>query len=53
MSQLQTLEVPVIGMDCAECSQHVQQASANVPGVESANVFCHPRKLSFDLIQSG
>src|SRR5688572_29139950 len=44
MPDLQTLEVPVRGMDCAECTQHVQHAIANLPGVESVNVFLSSEK---------
>jgi Cu+-exporting ATPase len=44
MANLQTLEVPVKGMDCAECTQHVQHAIAALPGVESANVFLSSEK---------
>ena len=44
MPKLQTLEVPVIGMDCAECTQHVQQAIAALPGVESVDVFLSSEK---------
>jgi Cu+-exporting ATPase len=32
------IELPVRGMDCAECSQHVQHALAVIPGVESVTV---------------
>ncbi|MBY0248589.1 MAG: cadmium-translocating P-type ATPase [Nitrospiraceae bacterium] len=38
MAKLQSLEVPVKGMDCAECTQHVHHAIAKLPGVESVNV---------------
>ncbi len=41
---LQTLEIPVKGMDCAECTQHVQHAIAKLPGVESVNVFLSSEK---------
>ena len=34
-----TLEIPIRGMDCAECTIHVQKAIANLPGVQSAQVF--------------
>ena len=44
MPDLQTLEVPVKGMDCAECTQHVQHALAQLPGVESVNVFLSSEK---------
>ncbi len=42
MSQLkqatETVELPVLGMDCAECALHVERAIASVPGVRSARV---------------
>src|SRR3972149_696352 len=41
---LRTLEVPVKGMDCAECTQHVQHALAQLPGVEAVNVFLTSEK---------
>jgi len=44
MTNLQTLEVPVRGMDCAECTQHVQHALARLPGVTSAEVFLSSEK---------
>jgi P-type Cu+ transporter len=44
MSNLQTLEVPVRGMDCAECTQHVQHALTQLPGVASADVFLSSEK---------
>ena len=28
------IEVPVHGMDCAECTMHVQRALAALPGVD-------------------
>jgi Cd2+/Zn2+-exporting ATPase/Cu+-exporting ATPase len=41
---LQTLEIPVKGMDCAECTQTVQHAIAKLPGVESVNVLLSSEK---------
>src|SRR5438876_10319550 len=38
------LEVPVCGMDCAECTQHVQRALAALPGVEDVRVFLSSEK---------
>ncbi|MBI2200911.1 MAG: cadmium-translocating P-type ATPase [Armatimonadetes bacterium] len=35
---VRTIELPLRGMDCADCSIHVQRAIAAVPGVESAVV---------------
>ncbi|MBI4391428.1 MAG: cation-translocating P-type ATPase, partial [candidate division NC10 bacterium] len=40
----QTLEVPVRGMDCAECTQHVRQAIAALPGVEAVTVLLSAEK---------
>jgi Cd2+/Zn2+-exporting ATPase/Cu+-exporting ATPase len=44
MSKLQTLEVPVAGMDCSECAAHVQKAICAVPGVAAANVLLASEK---------
>lgn len=38
------VELPVRGMDCAECTQHVQRALAAVAGVESVEVFLASEK---------
>ncbi len=40
----QTLEVPISGMDCAECTLHVQHAIAALPGVEKVDVFLASEK---------
>jgi Cd2+/Zn2+-exporting ATPase/Cu+-exporting ATPase len=44
MAKTQLLEVPVKGMDCAECALHVQHAIATLPGVESVNVLLAAEK---------
>jgi Cu+-exporting ATPase len=44
MTKLQTLEIPIAGMDCAECTQHVQQAIEKLPGVHSVQVFLGAEK---------
>ena len=44
MTLEQTIEVPVLGMDCAECTQHVQQAIAAVPGVSAVDVLLATEK---------
>jgi len=44
MSEPQTLEVPIHGMDCVECTRHVQRAIADLPGVESVDVFLATEK---------
>jgi Cd2+/Zn2+-exporting ATPase/Cu+-exporting ATPase len=38
------MELKVAGMDCAECTLHVQHALASVPGVESVEVFLSSEK---------
>lgn len=44
MAKTQTLEVPIKGMDCAECAQHVHQAVAKLPGVEAVTVLLAAEK---------
>jgi P-type Cu+ transporter len=45
----QTVEVPIRGMDCADCSQHIQKAIAAVPGVCSVNVLLSSEKAIIQL----
>jgi Cd2+/Zn2+-exporting ATPase/Cu+-exporting ATPase len=40
----ETIEVPIAGMDCAECTQHVQRAIAALPGVRSVEVLLAAEK---------
>jgi len=49
MTKLQVLEVSVRGMDCAECTQHVQHALLQLPGVASAEVFLSSEKAVIQL----
>lgn len=49
MPDLQTLEVPVQGMDCAECTMHVQHAIAELSGVESVEVYLVSEKAVVQL----
>ncbi|BAM01699.1 MULTISPECIES: heavy metal translocating P-type ATPase [Caldilinea] len=42
--RLQTLELPVHGMDCAECARHVEDALAKTPGVASVQVLLSAEK---------
>jgi Cd2+/Zn2+-exporting ATPase/Cu+-exporting ATPase len=44
MANTKTLELPVVGMDCTECTQHVQKAIAGLPGVENVEVFLAAEK---------
>lgn len=49
MQNTQTIEIPITGMDCTECTQHVQRAIALLPGVHSANVFLASEKAVVQL----
>jgi Cd2+/Zn2+-exporting ATPase/Cu+-exporting ATPase len=44
MAETQNIEIPVKGMECAECALRVQEAIARLPGVESVNVFLSSEK---------
>jgi P-type Cu+ transporter len=44
MAEIKTVQVPIAGMDCAECTVHVQHAVSALPGVESAEVFLTSEK---------
>lgn len=41
---MQTIEIPIRGMDCAECTEHVHKAIASLPGVEKVDVFLASKK---------
>src|SRR5690349_4713411 len=41
---MKTLEVPISGMDCAECTQHVRNAIEKLAGVEAVDVFLATEK---------
>ncbi|EYC50054.1 ATPase P [Hylemonella gracilis str. Niagara R] len=47
---MQTLELPVAGMDCAACARKAQRALMRVPGVQSADVLLTAEKavIQFD-----
>ena len=45
----QVIEVPVKGMDCAECTMHVRKAIAALDGVRSVEVFLASEKAVVDL----
>lgn len=44
MNDFKTLDIPVAGMDCAECTLHVRQAIQGLPGVQSVEVFLASEK---------
>ena len=50
MANLKTMEIPVKGMDCTECTMHVQHAIQKLPGVTSVNVLLAAEKatIQFD-----
>ena len=49
MERIETLEVPVAGMDCTECTQSVKRAIARLPGVQSVDVFLASEKAVIQL----
>ena len=44
MTATRRIEVPIRGMDCAECCAHVQKAIAGLPGVRTVDVFLATEK---------
>ncbi len=40
------LEIPISGMDCADCTRHVRQAIEEIPGVRSVEVFLGAQKAA-------
>ena len=44
MTDLQTFETRISGLDCSECAQHVRQAIERLNGVRSADVFLGSQK---------
>src|SRR3990172_181137 len=49
MNQIQTIEIPISGMDCTECTQHVQHAISNLSGVQKVDVFLSSEKAIIQL----
>src|SRR5512134_251656 len=49
MNQTQTIEVPIAGMDCAECTQTVQHAITSLNGIKKADVFLSSEKAIIQL----
>ena len=50
MAETKVIEVPIQGMDCVECTIHVQKAIVDLQGVQSADVFLVTEKalVSYD-----
>ena len=49
MAETRKIEVSIQGMDCADCTRHVQHAIAGLPGVDSVNVFLSTEKAVVQL----
>ena len=49
MASVKTLEVPVRGMDCVECTRHVQHAISKLDGVKSVDVLLAAEKAIIKL----
>jgi Cd2+/Zn2+-exporting ATPase/Cu+-exporting ATPase len=49
MNESRLLEVPIAGMDCTECTEHVRHAIAALPGVTSVDVYLASEKAAIRL----
>ncbi len=47
--QMTTIEVPIEGMDCVECTEHVQRALAAIPGVTEVEVLLASERAVIEL----
>ncbi len=52
MNAISKVEIPVEGMDCAECTMHVRKAIAGIPGVDSVEVYLASEKAVVQLDES-
>ncbi len=52
MTNKRVIELPIRGMDCMECTQHVQHALETVPGVQKAEVLLSAEKAIVHLNSS-
>jgi Cd2+/Zn2+-exporting ATPase/Cu+-exporting ATPase len=50
MAESQVIDLPVAGMDCADCTRHVRSALAALPGVSGVDVYLTSEKarVTFD-----
>jgi len=53
MANSRILEVPIAGMDCAECAAHVQRAIEKLPGVAKADVLLGAEKAIIEMDEQG
>ena len=49
MGQTRTVEIPIQGMDCVECTQHVRQAISVLQGVRSVDVLLSSQKAVIEI----
>lgn len=49
VSNTETVEIPIAGMDCAECARHVQTAIGGISGVENVTVLLAAEKAVVEL----
>ncbi len=49
MANAEKVEVPVIGMDCMECTQHVNRSISRLPGISHVEVFLTSEKAVIQL----
>lgn len=49
MNPIQTIEIPIAGMDCVECTQHVRHAISKLGSVQKVDVFLSSEKTVVQL----
>jgi Cd2+/Zn2+-exporting ATPase/Cu+-exporting ATPase len=49
MNHIQTIEIPIEGMDCMECTQHVRSALSGLGGVKNVEVLLSSEKAILQL----
>ena len=49
MPNIEKVEVPVVGMDCAECTQHVNRSINRLPGISHVEVYLTSEKAVIQL----
>ncbi len=49
MNGTTTIDIPINGMDCAECTQHVRHAIAGLPGVRAVEVYLASERATVEI----
>ena len=49
MAEIRTIEIPIEGMDCADCTRHVNRAISGLDGVQAVEVYLTTEKAVVQL----